>query len=125
MDVDPFCLSSSFSDAESVSSSSSSAEAGEREGGSVVESREKSSIDAGSEGEVMSGEPCSEGANVALLSSDSALVVVLKDRKVGKLGVDLDWKPVGTGIRLADWPVPLLCGGMVFVARCRYDRRVN
>ena len=48
----------------------------------------------------MSGEGCS-GCAVAVLEDS-------KERKVGKLGVDLDWKPLGTAL----WASPLLCGGM-------------
>lgn len=85
----------------------------------MVESREKSSMDAGSEGEVMmSGEACSDVVKVALLFSESALLVVLKDRSVGKLGVDLDWKPAGAGEGLRGWPLPLLCGGIVLCEQC-------
>lgn len=74
-----------------------------------MESSEKSSIDAGSEGEVMlspemSGEiviDCS-GWRVAGVAFAVALGAccevpsVSRVRSVGRFGVDLDWKPVGT-----------------------------
>lgn len=100
--------------------SSSSDDPGDREGGSLVLSSEKSSIDAGSEGEVMlppetSGEMVMalSGCSVAGVAFAVALAVlrsVVRDRSVGRLGVDLDWKPAGTGGGLGG--VPLLCGGI-------------
>src|ERR1700761_989531 len=82
------------------SSSSSSEEAGESDGGSLAESREKSSIEAGSDGEVMrSGDAWSGWRVVGVVSclSVSTLLAFSKERWVGRLGVDLDWKPVGRG----------------------------
>ena len=99
----------SFSSSEA---SSESDEAGEREGGSLVESREKSSIDAASEGEVMiSGDGCS-GCSV----EGVVPLGVSNERRVGRVGVDLDWKPVGVGSGFGGGgaPLPLLWGGIVF-----------
>lgn len=101
--------------------SSSSDEPGDKGGGSLVPSSEKSSIDAGSEGEVMlspemSGEMvmalsgCSV-AGVAFAVTFAGIRSVFNDRRVGRFGVDLDWKPAGTGGGLGG--VPLLCGGIV------------
>lgn len=76
----------------SVSSSSSSSEEAESAG----ESREKSSIDAGSEGEAMEVgerrfECCSGGcAESLLLVPPSCVLVVLIEWRVGRLGVDLE-----------------------------------
>ena len=73
--------------------SSSSEDAGDRDGGSFVESREKSSIDAGSEGEVMiSGDCCSAWTpvGVGLVVSELLLLDLSNDRNVGRLGVDFD-----------------------------------
>ena len=84
------------------SSSSDPLSSSEKEFGSLVESREKSSIEAGSEGDVMmSGDDCS-GCSVAGVMLAVAELVLLSldasmDRKVGRLGVDLDWKPCGIG----------------------------
>lgn len=71
----------------------SSSESPESEAGS----REKSSSDAGSEGEViMSGEKV--GSAEALLVEESVpLVVLVRLRRVGRFGVDLECRPVGTG----------------------------
>lgn len=59
---------------------------------------EKASTAAGSEGEV----PAAGGSETLLAS---------RVRRVGRFGVDLDWKPEGTGGGLRG--VPLLCGGML------------
>ena len=77
----------------SSESSSSSDDAGDRDGGSWVESREKSSIDAGSEGDVMiSGDGCSgcSADGVAFVAPESRLSGLSSERNVGKLGVDFD-----------------------------------
>jgi len=73
--------------------------------------RERSSIDASSD-----GVSCEDGlrsmGSVWVVDASWAGSAVLSallfcnDRRVGRLGVDLDWKPVGTGL-------PLLCGGIV------------
>lgn len=98
------------------SSSSSEASSSSSDGGSTEESREKSSIDAGSEWEVMmSGETGCSGCSVAgvalAVTLTGLLVVVSRARKVGRFGVDFDWKPAGSGGGLSG--VPLLCGGIV------------
>jgi hypothetical protein len=56
-----------------------------------------SSTEAGSEGEVVDTEDST--------SSSRAAVCGFRDRRVGRLGVDFDWKPVGTVF-------PRLWGGM-------------
>jgi len=82
-------------------------------------SREKSSRDAGSEGEyVMSGDAC-PARLLVVVSSVSLSLVFWNDRDVGRFGVDLDWKPEGAGAGLrggTGWPFPLLWGGIVSVA---------
>ena len=116
----------------SSSPDSSSDEPGDSDGGSWVESREKSSMDAGPEGEVMlspemSGDMvalllarciawsgCSVAGVALALALGAFLSAVFKDRNVGKFGVDLDWKPVGTAVDLGG--VPLLCGGIVWLS---------
>jgi hypothetical protein len=58
-----------------------------------VESREKSSIDAGSEGEVMiSGDGCSACSvdGVAFVVPESRLSRLSSERNVGRFGVDFD-----------------------------------
>ena len=93
--------------------SSSSEDVGERLGGSLAESSEKSSIEAGSEGDVMiSGEVCSTWAvvEVTLLVPESILLDVTKERSVGRFGVDFDWTPtgIGDGFSGGGCPLPLL-----------------
>lgn len=51
-------------------------------------------------------------AGVAFAVTLAGVRSVSRDRRVGRLGVDLDWKPAGTG-RGSLGGVPLLCGGMV------------
>ena len=83
---------------------------GDRDGGSLAESREKSSIEAGSEGEVMiSGDGCS-GCSVVGVASGAPQLDVSNERSVGRLGVDFDWNPLGTGdgFGWGDRPLPLL-----------------
>ena len=98
------------SSSSSSESSSSSDDPGDRDGGSWVESREKSSMDAGSEGEGMvSGDGCSacrvEG--VASVAAASWPLGLSSERRVGRFGVDLDWKPCGTGGGLGGIGAPL------------------
>lgn len=111
---------------------------GEKGGKSMVASRAKSSMDAGSEGEVilspvMSGEMILERSGLgrdavplALTLAAVLVVIVSRERNVGRFGVDLDWNPVGTGNvdalggAFAPSP-PLLCGGIsaVLLRTCR------
>lgn len=63
--------------------------------------RDKSSIEAGSD----AVESCEDGRR-RVGSAGASWVFFCRDRKVGRFGVDLDWKPVGAG-------VPLLWGGIV------------
>jgi hypothetical protein len=51
---------------------------------------------------------CDEGEVVLSLGGS---VFVSRVRSVGRFGVDLDWKPGGTGGGFS--PVPLLCGGIL------------
>lgn len=101
--------------AESAWPSSSVVEPGEREG--RAESRAKSSIEAASEGDVMLSPEMSEEVAVAWVSW-WLLRRVSSVFSVGRLGVDLLWKPDGTGRgfeRRGFGGVPLLCGGMLLL----------
>lgn len=65
----------------------------------------------------VSGEKSCSGCNVAgvaLVVVKTGLLLVSRDRRVGRLGVDFDWKPAGIGSGFGG--VPLLCGGIVFYA---------
>jgi hypothetical protein len=61
----------------------------------------------------MSGDDCSGSADPVLRLAVAGLALLSaplddsRDRKVGRLGVDFDWKPVGTG-----GGIPLLWGGI-------------
>lgn len=93
----------------SSSESSSSVEARDSEGWSW-ESREKSSREAGSDGDVMmSGDLCSREAVPEAAFEVPDVLDASRDLRVGRLGVDLDWKPLGTGREV----LPLLCGGIL------------
>lgn len=81
------------SSSSSSESSSSSDDAGEREYGSLPESREKSSTDAGSEGEVMISGDGRSGRSVEgvrLVFVESWLSGVSKEFKVGNRGTLLE-----------------------------------
>lgn len=68
-----------------------------------------SSIDAGSEseGDVTVGESVDEGCGVVAVNGSlfETSFDGSRDRRVGRLGVDFDWNPGGTG-------PPRLCGAM-------------
>ena len=90
----------------------SSSESSESEAGS----REKSSREAGSEGEViMSGEKVGSVDEVveASVVVETVTLLLVRLRRVGRFGVDFDWKPEGTGGGLRC--LPLLCGGILQV----------
>jgi hypothetical protein len=77
-------------------SSESDPEEGFKANGSWSSSCKLSSTEAGSEGDVFgTGE---RGLVIAWLTGRGgySLVVVSRDRRVGRLGVDLDWNPEGT-----------------------------
>lgn len=89
----------------------SSEDPGESDGGSTDESSEKSSRDVGSDGDVMmSGEAAVPGCSVEAVALFAALCAASNDRRVGKFGVDFDWKPAGNGKGFG--ASPRLCGGM-------------
>lgn len=72
---------------------SSSADTGD--GGSTLESREKSSIEATSEGDVMmSGDTrysaCRDVVGLVGIGTSAALLAVSRERRVGRLGVDFE-----------------------------------
>ena len=83
--------------------------------GTFGASKEKSSTEVGSVEEV-----CDAGEKVGSADraegrswSASSVVSDLSERRVGKLGVDFEWKPLGKG-------PPLLWGGIVAITvRCR------
>lgn len=94
-------------------SSSSSDVAGDSDCGSFAESSEKSSRDTVSEGDVIISGDCWSGwrvEGVAMAVIEPFCCKRSNEPRVGRFGVDLDWKPFGTGGSFVDccWPSPLL-----------------
>lgn len=102
-------------------SSESDPSEGSRANGLCSSSWTLSSTEASSEGEVAGGGD--GGLVVELVEEKDALcagsVGVSRERKVGRLGVDLDWSPAGTVF-------PRLCGGMMLdEARDAFEPQVT
>lgn len=68
---------------------------------------------------MISGEGSGDGFR--FVASESWLPDRSKLRRVGRLGVEYDWKPAGTGGGLGGCgaPLPLLWGGMATLQRAR------